>query len=147
MLRALIFFVALSPALADAETLLVKKITSVYDGDTFRAEIANTSDTFRAEIANTSDTFSPIAVRVRGIDAPEIRGACETEKRAAIDSRESLKKKLYAAKKIELVNVGRDKYFRLLADVRADNLDLGSYPILGGHARRYTGGKRKGWCG
>jgi endonuclease YncB( thermonuclease family) len=135
MFRVLIFFVALSPALADAEALLVKKITNVYDGDTFRAEIAN-----------TSDTFSPIAVRVRGIDAPEVRGACESEKRAAIDSRESLKKKLYAAKKIELVNVGRDKYFRLLADVRADNLDLGSYQILGGHARRYTGGKRKGWC-
>jgi micrococcal nuclease len=135
MLRALIFFVALSPALADAETLLVKKITSVYDGDTFRAEIAN-----------TSDTFSPIAVRVRGIDAPEIRGGCESEKLAALDARESLKKKLTAAKKIELVNVGRDKYFRLLADVRADNLDLGSYQVLGGHARRYTGGKRKGWC-
>jgi micrococcal nuclease len=81
MFRTLIFFVALSPALADAETLLVKKITSVYDGDTFRAEIAN-----------TGATFSPIAVRLRGIDSPEIRGACESEKLAALDARESLKK-------------------------------------------------------
>lgn len=135
MFRAIVFFVALYPALAIAENLTVKKVSRVYDGDTFRAEIAS-------EIA----VFSPISVRIRGIDAPEISGACENEKSAAIAARESLKSKLFTAKKIELVNVAPDKYFRLLADVRADNLDLGSYQVLGGHARRYTGGKREGWC-
>jgi endonuclease YncB( thermonuclease family) len=135
MFRVLVFLVALSPELADAETLLVKKISSVYDGDTFRAEIAS-----------LTGVFSPIAVRVRGIDSPEIRGACDGEKLMAIGARESLKKKLLAAKKVELANVAPDKYFRILADVRADNLDLGSYQVLGGHARRYNGGKRKGWC-
>lgn len=135
MCRVIVFLVALSPALATAEILTVKKISRVYDGDTFRAEIAS-------DLA----VFSQISVRIRGIDAPEISGACEREKRAAIAARESLKSKLFSSKKIQLVNVAPDKYFRLLADVRADNLDLGSYQVLGGHARRYTGGKREAWC-
>ena len=51
-----------------------------------------------------------------------------------------------AAKLVELRNIKRGKYFRLLADVYADGKNLAEGLIESGHAIAYDGGKRSAWC-
>ena len=53
---------------------------------------------------------------------------------------------LRSAKAIELRNIERGKYFRILADVYTDGKSLAEGLIKSGHARAYDGGKREGWC-
>jgi len=53
------------------------KVIKVYDGDTFTVE----AYPWPGITANTK-------VRLNGLDTPEIRGKCESEKRKAIEARE-----------------------------------------------------------
>ncbi len=85
-------------------------------------------------------------MRVLGIDAAEIRGKCESEKRMAQAAKKYAVQLLRSGQTIELQNIQRGKYFRILADVYIDGKSLGKELIKAGHARPYDGGKRKGWC-
>lgn len=116
--------------------ITISEITSIYDADTFRVNINN----YPAVIGEN------ISIRVLGVDAPEMRGKCEKEKRLARLAKQFTVKHLRAAKVITLKNVQRGKYFRLLANVDMDGKDLSALLISSGHARPYDGGKRLGWC-
>jgi micrococcal nuclease len=109
-----------------------------YDGDTFTVNIAGIPPVFGAQIS----------VRVRGIDAPEIRGKGLCEKERAIESRDLLRSKLLQANLIKLENVARDKYFRLLADVSFDGADLADALKERKLAVPYDGGTKTlyDWC-
>ena len=111
------------------------ELVSVYDGDTVKVNIPN----WPSEIM-------PISVRVRGIDTPEIRGKCEKEKAQAKQARDFLQAMLENAKTIHLKAVEKGKYFRLIADVYADEKNVAELLILNGMARKYDGGKRLPWC-
>lgn len=121
---------------ADFGNTAVSRIVSVYDADTFRADI----DSWPAIVG------SNMPVRVNGVDAPEIRGKCPSEKLAAKAARDFTSGKLLSARLVELRNIERGKYFRLLADVYVDGLSLADLLISAGHARPYDGGRRDGWC-
>ena len=82
-------------------------IASVYDGDTFKINL-NCSLAVYCE---------KVPVRVRGVDTPEIKGKTEREKKLAQKAKEFTKNFL-AQEPINLSNCGRDKYFRLLCDVK-----------------------------
>ena len=60
----------------------------------------------------------------------------------AIKAKEELEKLLLNGKKITLYNLGRDKYFRLLASVKVGNIDVAEYMIKKGLAKSYDGGKK-----
>lgn len=107
-------------------------IIKVRDGDTFVINIENVPDVFGKEIA----------VRIRGIDTPELNDKREEIKSIAIKAKEELEKLLLNAKKITLYNLGRDKYFRLLASVKVGNVDVADYLIKRGLAKKYDGGKK-----
>ena len=47
--------------------------------------------------------------------------------------------------KIVLYNLGRDKYFRLLASVKVGNIDVAEYLIKKGLAKSYDGCVKTGW--
>lgn len=83
-----------------------------------------------------------VLVRIRGIDAPEMKSKCETMRRAA--RRAKLALTHLATRRIRLTNISGDKYFgRIVADVAADgDTDIGSAMLGNGLARRYDG-KRK----
>jgi len=79
------------------DTVTVSKVISVYDGDTFRVNI---------------DSLPPIvgkniAIRVNGVDTPEIRGKCQYEKDLALEARDFVRGKLANAKEIKLTNFYR----------------------------------------
>ena len=114
----------------------VDRIVGIYDGDTITVTINDWPEL----IGNA------ISVRVAGIDTPEIRGRCEIEKAMARDARRFTRDAVTGAKKVELHNLRRDKYFRILADVCLDGDALSDRLVSAGFARRYEGGSRRSWC-
>ena len=116
--------------------VIVSEVTSIYDADTFRVNIKNWPDIVGRRMS----------VRVNGIDAPEMRGKCKEEKRLAKLAKQFTVKLLRSGKVIEIRNIKRDKYFRLLADVYIDNNSLAEALIMSNHARVYAGGTKPNWC-
>lgn len=82
-------------------SILVDEITSIYDGDTFRVKIDSWP-----EIAGER-----VPVRILGIDTPELRTKCESEKALARKAKQFTVAKLRGAKSIELRDMRRGKYF------------------------------------
>jgi len=88
-----------------------------------------------------------IGVRIRGIDAPEIKGKCELEKKKAIKARDFVIKILSKAKKIDLKKIKRGKYFRIVATIIADGVDVSKELVKNNLAVRYKGkGRKVDWC-
>ena len=88
-----------------------------------------------------------IAVRVNGIDTPEIRGKCDKEKYDAEQAKGMVENLLKDAERIDLKNLQRGKYFRIVADVYADGENLAEALVDSGMAVRYNGGKKNAhWC-
>ena len=115
----------------DSGIITVKKVVSVYDGDTFRAILPNEP--------------KDLPIRVRGVDTPEIRGQCSYEKDAALRARDFTKSLLRNAKVIQLSDVGEDKHHRVLATVTIDGVDLANTLINEGFGRQWKG-HRESWC-
>lgn len=111
---------------------IVSEITSVYDGDTFRCNIEG----------YPSIVGDRIGIRVYGVDCPEMTDKRPTVKERARQAKQYTVQRLREGKKIELVNMQRDKYFRILAVVMIDGKDLGQELIKEGLARPYFGGKK-----
>jgi micrococcal nuclease len=88
-----------------------------------------------------------VAVRLKGIDAPEHRGQCEAEKAAAARATDRLSALLEGAP-VALHDISGDKYFgRVLATLStADHADLGAILLREGLVAPYGGGKRRDWC-
>ena len=80
---------------------------------------------------------SEIAVRIRGIDTPDLRYDREDVKKRAYEAKTERERLLLNAKEIILYNIGRDKYFRILASVKADGIDIGEYMIKNKFAEKY----------
>lgn len=89
-----------------------------------------------------------IEVRVDGIDTAEIITDDLCEKRMAEKARDFLKELLTNARRIDLLSVGRDKYFRILADVRADGESVKDRMLRSRLAVPYDGGTKAkvDWC-
>ena len=108
-----------------------------YDGDTITFNLPNLHPIIGKKIA----------VRVNGIDTPEIRGKCDKEKYDAEQAKSMVEDFLKDAENIDLKNMGRGKYFRIVADVYADGENLAEALVDSGMAVRYNGGKKNvRWC-
>ena len=107
-------------------------LISVYDGDTFYVDIPSCD----------MDVFCKhISVRVRGVDCPEIRGG-STETKTLAKQSKAFTKNFLKGGKILLRNCGRDKYFRLLCNVKVNDQSLGEELLKAGHALPYDGGTK-----
>lgn len=114
----------------------ISEVVSIYDADTFRVNIAGWPDIIGANIP----------IRADGFDAPEIRGKCQAERDKAQVARDLTVNALESAEVVELRNMRRGKYFRIIADVYLDGEALKDMHLSAGTARPYAGGKREGWC-
>ena len=117
-------------------SVVVNDVRTVYDGDTFKVTIRDWPPIIGDKIS----------VRILGIDTPELRAKCEAEKILARKAKQFTVEKLSAASKVELLNLKRGKYFRILANVKVDGKDLGSQLTQAGLAVPYDGGSKKNWC-
>lgn len=116
--------------------VVITQVTSIYDGDTFRADIEG----WPAVVGKR------VPIRINGIDTPEMRGECEREVKLARVAKQFTVEYLRSAKVIELRNIERGKYFRLVADVFADGINIGESLVNKGLAYRYDGGRKQSWC-
>ncbi len=112
----------------------------VVDGDTFEA---------RLRIWFGQDVVT--LVRLRNIDAPELKSRCDAEAKLAVEARTTLEEILLSGA-VVLHDLSLDKYAgrvvasaRIVARDHAD--DVGELMLAGGYARPYGGGRRQGWCG
>lgn len=111
----------------------VIEVTSIYDGDTFRGTIKG----------YPSIIGERISVRIYGIDCPEMRDKDAKNKAKAQKAKQFTVEKLREAKVIELREMKRDKYFRILARVFVDGKELGLMLIEKGLAKPYFGGTKE----
>lgn len=120
------------------------KVVRIYDGDTFMIDLPNTiPDVLGRELP----------VRVRHIDTPEMKSLNSCEQIAASKARDTTISLLENARNIEMQDISRDKYFRLLSKVvvtTKDNkkVDLATHLLERGYAIPYEGDTKKkvDWC-
>lgn len=112
-------------------------VVDVLDGDTFVAE----AQVWPGQTVRTN-------VRIRGIDAPEMKSRCAAEYRAALRARDALAQ-LIGKGSVSISNIGGAKYYgRVLADVKTrDGVPVASEMLGRSLVRAYSGGRRKSWCG
>lgn len=116
-------------------------VIEVIDGDTLSV---------RARIWLSQEVLT--RVRLAGIDAPELRGACARERALAVRARNFLVGKLALVEgrrvEVRLLDIRYGKYARrVLARVETmAGEDLGRALLATGLARAYAGGARPSWC-
>lgn len=108
-------------------------------------------DTFRIYVVLASGERASAPVRIRGVDTPELHGACEAEIRAAREAARVLERLLRGGE-ILLERIASDKYDRVLARVvvrgpDGHSRDIAEAMVRGGYGRFYDGHRRAGWCG
>ena len=103
-------------------------------------------DTFEASAAIWIGQQLTVRVRIAGIDAPELRARCDSERTRAQAARDYLTKRIEGGE-VKLMDVHDDKYGGRV-DARVADLrgDVGAQMIHAGLARFYDGGHRDGWC-
>ena len=117
------------------------KIISVYDGDTFTVSLPCPYPIF----------CEKISVRVKNIDTPELKTKNKCEKAAAKRAR-TITENFLKNGKIILKNCERDKYFRLLCEVKnisnKTETDLSYLLFKNNLAYSYLGGAKQkiSWC-
>lgn len=139
-------FVSCQPAYCyptDSIRLLPEDVMSVYDGDTIYVNVESVPDIFGLNVG----------IRLRGIDTPEVRSTCPTEAHRLMErdkayaAKEYLRERIFTAKRIVILNMSRDRYFRIDADVYIDGVNVNQEMIDKGFAISYDGGAKTSWCG
>jgi endonuclease YncB( thermonuclease family) len=103
-------------------------------------------DTFLARVHQRGGRDLVARVRLRGIDAPEMKASCQDELDKAEAAGDALRN-LLGQGGVTISNLGQDKYGRVLADVATKRTaDVSAALLAGGYARSYNGGHRDGWC-
>ncbi|MFB9266176.1 thermonuclease family protein [Bradyrhizobium erythrophlei] len=104
-------------------------------------------DTFEARVHLWPGVDLTTRVRLRGIDAPELKASCPQELQMAEAATVALRD-LLGQGDVAIYNIGPDKYQgRVVADVVTRKTENVSAALLAaGHARAYNGGHRAGWC-
>jgi len=110
------------------------RVIKVYDADTI---------TISSKMPYEDSPLYRFSVRLKGIDAPEIKGkdVSEDEKEAAILARDFLAK-LVLNKYVRLENIENEKYGRILADVYYGDIHLNELLLKERYAVKYDGGKK-----
>lgn len=136
----------LFPCLAfsqEASNFFDVKVLKVIDGDTFKTDIQKCY--WKVFCKN-------ISVRVRGVDTPEIKSKNEQKKQKA-EQAKNFTQDFLSKGKVNLIYCTRDKYFRLLCNVKvrppkvigfdySQDKDLAEALLNAKLAKEYAGGKK-----
>lgn len=139
LVLAVVALAAAAVARADAEAVFPgpvrAKVIRVLDGDTFVAE----AHLWPGHVLTVN-------VRLRGIDAPEMRARCDAERVAAMQARAALAD-LVAGRTIAISNIAGAKYYgRVLADVETSDGEVAPALLRRLVVRPYGSGRREPWC-
>lgn len=114
------------------------KVVGVYDGDTIFIDIPGYHPIFGRRIG----------VRILGIDAAELRSSDSCEKNKAQEAKSLLESILRDAKRVDITDLERDKYFRILGTVLVDGRSIADELLERRLAYAYYGTKKPktNWC-
>ena len=112
-----------------------KDTIDVYDGDTFKCDID----------LGFSIILKKQAVRLSGINCPELRTKDKREKALGYEAKEKLKEILDEAFEVTLQSLGKGKFGRVISICYADGYNVNDMMVESGLARPYDGGKRSSW--
>ncbi|WP_163650705.1 thermonuclease family protein [Modicisalibacter sp. 'Wilcox'] len=144
MKRMAMVVLTVLPCLALADdygSARVAEVTNIYDGDTFRANIAGWPPIVGERIP----------VRILGVYTPELRSRCPTEagkqheKHLARQAKQFTVARLRGSDEITLEHLDRGSFFRVLAEVRVDGESLGDELLQAGLATVYKEGQHGTW--
>ena len=109
-----------------------------YDGDTVTFDIPKVHPLLGKSIS----------IRVMGVDTPELRTKDKCEKAKGKIAKKLVRALLKDSKRIDLKNIKRGKYFRIVADVYHDGKSLKDSLIKNKLAYPYDGGSKSNpnWC-
>ncbi|MCJ9669160.1 MULTISPECIES: thermonuclease family protein [unclassified Neorhizobium] len=101
-------------------------------------------DTLLVEAQPWPQQKMEVYVRIRGIDAPELKSKCERLREAGLDAQRALEALTAQSRKIQLIHISGDKYFgRIVADVvLSDGRSAGGDLLLAGLVQPYDGGRK-----
>lgn len=120
---------------ADAGELLPVAVLSVHDGDTLTINLP----------CDIREVCQKMPIRLNGIDAPELKDKRPEIRQLARVARLKMQDLTSVAHKVEMQIIGRDKYFRLDADLYSDGISVAETLKSEGLARVYTGSGPKPW--
>jgi len=128
------FFVVAQAANENYGNITCKYVRN-YDGDTITVTIPGVHSLLGEKIG----------VRINGIDTPEIKGSRGSLKEQARNAKRLTESLCRKAQILELRNMRRGKYFRIIADVYADGQSVAEALIKNNLAKPYDGGKKPSW--
>jgi endonuclease YncB( thermonuclease family) len=104
-------------------------------------------DTFEARVHLGPGLDPTTRIRLRGIDAPELKASCQQELQMAEAATDALRALLREGD-VTIFNIGPDKYVgRVVADAATRRTgNVSTAMLAAGYARSYGGGHRNGWC-
>lgn len=104
-------------------------------------------DTFEARVLLRPGLEPSTRIRLRGIDAPELKASCPEELQMAETATDALRK-LLGEGGVTIFNIGPDKYSgRVVAEVATKRTaNVSTAMLAAGLVRSYGGGHRNSWC-
>jgi len=126
-------FTTEAPARDEVSGPVAAEILRIVDGDTLLVE-AQPWPQQKMEVY----------VRIRGIDAPELKSKCLRLREAGFDARHALEALAAKSRRIQLTRISGDKYFgRIVADVMLlDGRNVSDDLLLAGLVQVYDGGRK-----
>ena len=114
------------------------KVVEIYDGDTIFVDIDKVHPLLGKRIG----------VRFAEIDAPELQTTDICERKKALKAKALVEEFVNKAKRIDVVDVKRDQYFRIVGTVLFDRKSISDEIIGQDLANHYYGGKKlpRDWC-
>jgi len=117
----------------------------------YKAEVVKVidGDTVKLNVRIWPKLTQQINLRLKEINTPEKRGKkiSDCEKKAGQKATNFTQQWLKGAKTVTVSEVQLGKYAgRVLGKLSKEGKDLGEALIEAGHAKPYSGGKRKPWC-
>lgn len=101
-------------------------------------------DTLLVEATPWPQQRMEVYVRIRGIDAPELKSRCARQRAAGLYARQALESLAAGSHRIQLTRISGDKYFgRIVADViLPDGRSAADDLLLAGLVQTYDGGRK-----
>lgn len=140
MIRAM-FSISVILAVFASEALARDEISGPVSAEILRVI---DGDTLLVEAQPWPQQKMEVYVRIRGIDAPELKSKCEAIRAAGLDARHALETLAAQSSSIQLTRISGDKYFgRIVADViLSDGHSVADGLLLAGLVRTYDGGRK-----
>lgn len=116
-------------------TLLSVVVLSVHDGDTLTVNLP----------CSLPPVCDAMPLRITGIDTPEMRDSRPAMRLLAQQAKSRLLALMSQSHHVQVKLVGRDKYFRLDAEVYSDGVSVAKTLLAEGLARPYQGVGPRPW--